>query len=1031
MPGGLFSIDLGSKFSSNIKHEGKEEESILSKRGMFCISTRRDSEIEEFKAVRIPKLLYPKSLYGGWQGPLPRCDERRLLAKFKDDSSNAEADPVNEGDFYCYTLREFVVYRAVTASKSPGQLVTLDDVASNVKAGEYVFRLNGILENEDQAWYIEDAQIRDFSVEGFEDTEAKHVHCVRDMVLLQTAAGGGKHGRRSEDSSGVWYRLTTPAPEYQQYFADSLWVLNLSKHVTEYLRSKVGQNVRLDHFGCEFLEQLSKWHGDHHDFQEWHAQFRRRTDFRIAIVCHANFLRDQAYSIDAMFGNSSLWEDIPVRNDIRCTLSEQPKCMPENETVVTPYVHKCFQTMPWERFLHAHKFSLIVESARQKRIKALNFPVGPSVTDDCSGVMTTTLVLERARAEDMAQNCNAGDLVAKVFIFRKCRVKPGKHTFKFSYAYVTEVCSDKKGNYLKVLRLRQMSDTVCRSSSYHSGRELFMSGKCNCHSQYRVRLSDMRSVAVPVTFFSGQPMGGDSFFMKSKYIPSEDCFVSLKQSDLQCRHQVAQLPASSTTKPFPTPTSQAGPKLKGLGLFSGCGAFDRGLEQSQAIRFVAAVEYDRFAVHSYAANRASGRNGLFYGSVNDHLVRVMRDDLTLAKIGDIDFISSGSPCQGFSGMHQNRGSDDALLKCSLLASAVSHIETYMPAYAILENVPRMGSGLDNACTHTMAALFGLGYQVRKLTLNSANFGSTQRRQRLFIIAAAPCLPLPALPIISHGTESDFLKPAFARIQSTGILSNNLQPFVTAGSVDGGLSETTNDMTINVMDPDHISGARQGELARRLFKNIPRAPKQMALIRSIQAGWQSQQVKDWLHNRAKSYNRHSKSRAFKRIDPDGFINTILTKVTPSDTKGGGQILHWDEHRTLTLLEARRAQGFPDDELLIGPLSQQWSQVGNAVARQVAAALGVTVRDSWVARQRHDEQTCEGTSVRPFPRPFMAHVSCPPGKYQLDKLDSKSFPRTHPRKRICVEIKYSDKVHGRLEEWSRLNRCQKDSDQQWLD
>jgi len=47
-----------------------------------------------------------------------------------------------------------------------------------------------------------------------------------------------------------------------------------------------------------------------------------------------------------------------------------------------------------------------------------------------------------------------------------------------------------------------------------------------------------------------------------------------------------------------------------------------------------------------------------------------------------------------------------------------------------------------------------------------------------------------------------------------------------------------------------------------------------------------------------------------------------------------------------MEARRAQGFPDDEVLLGTPAEGWKLMGNSVARTVALALGLSLREAWL-------------------------------------------------------------------------------------
>lgn len=59
------------------------------------------------------------------------------------------------------------------------------------------------------------------------------------------------------------------------------------------------------------------------------------------------------------------------------------------------------------------------------------------------------------------------------------------------------------------------------------------------------------------------------------------------------------------------------------------------------------------------------------------------------------------------------------------------------------------------------------------------------------------------------------------------------------------------------------------------------------------------------------------------------------------------MHWDEPRLLTIMEVRRAQGFLDDEVLIGSPSEKMRIVGNSVDRRVALVLGLALRASVIA------------------------------------------------------------------------------------
>lgn len=130
------------------------------------------------------------------------------------------------------------------------------------------------------------------------------------------------------------------------------------------------------------------------------------------------------------------------------------------------------------------------------------------------------------------------------------------------------------------------------------------------------------------------------------------------------------------------------PRLNGMDLFCGGGNFGRGIEEGGAVVNKWAVDLDVPALHTYRANLRDPDTQLYLGSVNNYL----RDGL-LGKFssiipppGQVDFISAGSPCQGFSNANLDRDSEKSLGNSSLVASVASFVDFYRPKFALLENV---------------------------------------------------------------------------------------------------------------------------------------------------------------------------------------------------------------------------------------------------------------------------------------------------------------------------------------------------------
>ena len=91
------------------------------------------------------------------------------------------------------------------------------------------------------------------------------------------------------------------------------------------------------------------------------------------------------------------------------------------------------------------------------------------------------------------------------------------------------------------------------------------------------------------------------------------------------------------------------------------------------------------------------------------------------------------------------------------------------------------------------------------------------------------------------------------------------------------------------------------------------------------------------------------KSYQRIEADGLIPTITTAICIQDSRNGASV-HWREPRPLSIHEARRTQGIPDEEPIIGSLSQQWKTIGNGVDRKVSFSIGLALRDAFSRSRR---------------------------------------------------------------------------------
>jgi DNA (cytosine-5)-methyltransferase 1 len=402
--------------------------------------------------------------------------------------------------------------------------------------------------------------------------------------------------------------------------------------------------------------------------------------------------------------------------------------------------------------------------------------------------------------------------------------------------------------------------------------------------------------------------------------------------------------------------------LVGLDLFCGGGNFGRGLEEGGAVQMRYTVDWNTEALHSYRANtRDPDDVQYFLGSVNEVLRKALRGstDPRVAPVGVIGLISGGSPCPGFSTMQSNKQSEQSLSFASMVASIVAYVDTYNPQYFILENVVPMTYKImvdgreQNVFSQILASLVALGYQVQQFLGESWSLGSSQQRSRVFIVASAPgTVPL-FHPPSTHG------HPAGREVKrSLGTTTNGLAfgkrsyedtpfPYLSAQAATKDLPDVGDSLTHCPQFPDHRTSADQSWETRQRLIQIPVRPHGMGLVQAVKSGVikPGSEAYKWLARcKPGSVCANPNSRSYTRIRPDGLFPTVLTGLH-LQCGINGIVLHWEQHRSITIMETRRAQGFLDHEVLVGTPSQQLKIVGNSVDRKVAFAMGLVIKESW--------------------------------------------------------------------------------------
>ncbi len=456
---------------------------------------------------------------------------------------------------------------------------------------------------------------------------------------------------------------------------------------------------------------------------------------------------------------------------------------------------------------------------------------------------------------------------------------------------------------------------------------------------------------------------GNAFYITTRLVQEDDV------SKLRPIHENFPRTLIQGFDPSGTPSGRV---LRGMDLYCGGGNFGRGLEEGGAVHNEWAVDINKNAIHTYAANLKDPKSTkLFYGSVDDLLKQALqgnpRNSESIPLPGDVEFISAGSPCQGFSQLNVARNNEKGLKNQSLVASVAAYVDFYRPKYGILENVMAMaqkGRGRDeDVLSQLICAIVGMGYQVQLFVLDAWSCGSPQSRSRLFVSFAAPGLEPLEHPQLSHSHPPKVTDRGLGRLANGKSFGQRIQgptPFeyITASEATKDLPRIGDGCTYQcTRQPDHVVGRGISTSLRDQIRAIPVYPRGMNFSKAwkdghgVMTGEERTLFPKYTREGTLSENTKSSSKAWGRVNPKGLFPTIVVGLYASDSRVGCN-LHWDDHRYLTTMEARRAQSFPDEELLLGSPEEGWKLMGNSVARSVALALGLSLREAWEKNRDHE-------------------------------------------------------------------------------
>lgn len=346
--------------------------------------------------------------------------------------------------------------------------------------------------------------------------------------------------------------------------------------------------------------------------------------------------------------------------------------------------------------------------------------------------------------------------------------------------------------------------------------------------------------------------------------------------------------------------------LRIVDLFCGTGGFSRG---AHAAGFEVAAAYDRDMIltSSFRAN---------FPATSLHIRNVAwitGERLKRDAGGRIDGIIGGPPCQGFSEMGLRNHDDPRRL---LLRHFFRLVADVQPLFFVMENVRGLGFPTAKPTLDAALDLVGATYDLLGPHVwDAASFGAPTTRPRLFVIGIRKDL---GRPLRKSDVE--------ARRRTSATVEDAIADLVEARS----LGEDEDGLDVWRTTRPWRPSAYAARLRRRgVFTGHRPTEHAATVVARFASTPEGGFDKVGRHPRLAWEGRCPTLRAGTGADKGSFQS-----VRP---------IHPQEDRVITVREAARLQGFPDDHRFHATVWHSFRMIGNSVSPLIAEAVLAAVRD----------------------------------------------------------------------------------------
>lgn len=318
-----------------------------------------------------------------------------------------------------------------------------------------------------------------------------------------------------------------------------------------------------------------------------------------------------------------------------------------------------------------------------------------------------------------------------------------------------------------------------------------------------------------------------------------------------------------------------------VSLFSGAGGLDKGLELAG---FKTVFATDLHEEHCETLRKNFPEACVVASSIMDLAGKDILSRIG-CKVGEIELVAGGPPCQSFSILGKRKSLKDP--RGILVFEFARIVAELRPRAFIFENVKGITTTNAGQDWVELKRYFRkkTGYQLHTDVLNAASLGVPQFRERVFIVGL-------------REPSDSFRFPSATHAPPDRALLLGLKPYLTVRDALGCLRNL----------PNHEKRIHGERVAGRYAKISPGGRDRID---------------------------HT-----DRLEWDRPAGTVLVG---SSAGGGRPHIHPAENRHITVREAARLQSFPDDFVFAGTNTWQYRQVGNAVPPLLAKPIGEKIRE----------------------------------------------------------------------------------------